>query len=134
MRPLERRWFTAESNWKVAIENYNECYHCPTAHPSFSRGVVLPETYTIRPVGQSLQHRAESSPEQYYEIDHEASPHAADYRSFYLWPALLVPDLSGTGTQHLLLEARVGGPDSRSSGSGSASTARTHRTVRRVAE
>lgn len=86
MRPLERRWFTAESNWKVAVENYNECYHCRSAHPSFSKGVVLPDTYTIRPVGQSLQHRAESSPDQYYEIDYEASPHAADYRSFYLWP------------------------------------------------
>jgi choline monooxygenase len=23
-------------NWKVAIENYLECYHCPTAHPGFS--------------------------------------------------------------------------------------------------
>lgn len=23
-------------NWKVAMENYHECYHCPTAHPGFS--------------------------------------------------------------------------------------------------
>lgn len=23
-------------NWKIAIENYLECYHCPTAHPGFS--------------------------------------------------------------------------------------------------
>ncbi|MFV9455596.1 aromatic ring-hydroxylating oxygenase subunit alpha [Rhodococcus sp. NM-2] len=23
-------------NWKVAMENYLECYHCPTAHPGFS--------------------------------------------------------------------------------------------------
>ncbi len=86
MRPLERRWFTAESNWKLAIENYNECYHCPTAHPSFSRGVVLPESYTITPVGRSLQHSAESSPDQYYQIDYGLSPHAGEYRSFYLWP------------------------------------------------
>ena len=86
MRPVERRWFTAQANWKIAIENYNECYHCRTAHPSFSRGVVLPETYTIHPVGMSLQHRADSSPDQYYEIDHDASPHAAEYRSYYLWP------------------------------------------------
>lgn len=26
-----------EANWKVALENYLECYHCPTAHKSFSR-------------------------------------------------------------------------------------------------
>ena len=26
-----------EVNWKVALENYLECYHCPTAHPGFSK-------------------------------------------------------------------------------------------------
>ena len=41
MRPIERRWFTAESNWKVAIENYNECYHCRNAHPFFFSVVVI---------------------------------------------------------------------------------------------
>ncbi len=24
-------------NWKIAVENFNECYHCPVAHPAFSR-------------------------------------------------------------------------------------------------
>lgn len=28
--------YDVECNWKVAIENYLECYHCPTAHPGFS--------------------------------------------------------------------------------------------------
>jgi len=85
-RPIERRDFVAESNWKVAVENYNECYHCRTAHPSFSKGVVLPDSYTIEPVGKCLRHRAAGSPSQYYEIDLDASPHAAEYSSFYLWP------------------------------------------------
>lgn len=31
-----RRAWSVEANWKVAIENYLECYHCPVAHPSFS--------------------------------------------------------------------------------------------------
>jgi len=86
MRPLDRRDFVAESNWKVAVENYNECYHCRTAHPSFSKGVVLPDSYTITPIGKCLHHSAESSPRQYYEIDLEASPNADRYSSFYLWP------------------------------------------------
>ena len=25
-----------EANWKIAVENYLECYHCPVAHPGFS--------------------------------------------------------------------------------------------------
>ena len=36
------------SNWKVAIENYLECYHCPTAHPGFSRVIdVSPDAYRL---------------------------------------------------------------------------------------
>ena len=31
-----RREWTLAANWKVAIENYLECYHCPVAHPGFS--------------------------------------------------------------------------------------------------
>ena len=36
------------ANWKAVVENYLECYHCPTAHPSFSRVIdVSPETYAL---------------------------------------------------------------------------------------
>jgi choline monooxygenase len=31
------------SNWKVAIENYLECYHCPVAHPGFSALIDVAE-------------------------------------------------------------------------------------------
>jgi choline monooxygenase len=27
------------ANWKIACENFLECYHCPVAHPGFSRAV-----------------------------------------------------------------------------------------------
>lgn len=86
MAPIERLDLVADSNWKVAVENYNDCYHCATAHKSFSKGVVLPDIYTIKPIGKCLNPQAQSSPQQYYEIDYEASPHAAGYRSCYLWP------------------------------------------------
>ena len=86
MQPIERRNFVAEANWKVKVENYNECYHCKNAHPSFSKGVVLPDSYTITPIGHCLHHEAQSSPDQYYALDLDASPHAAEYASFYLWP------------------------------------------------
>jgi choline monooxygenase len=36
-------------NWKVAIENDLECYHCPTAHPSFSDIIdVDPDAYRLQ--------------------------------------------------------------------------------------
>jgi phenylpropionate dioxygenase-like ring-hydroxylating dioxygenase large terminal subunit len=35
-------------NWKVALENYLECYHCPVAHPGFSRVIdVDPDSYRL---------------------------------------------------------------------------------------
>ncbi|MCS7007242.1 MAG: aromatic ring-hydroxylating dioxygenase subunit alpha [Thermoleophilia bacterium] len=36
------------ANWKVALENYLECYHCPAAHPGFSTVVdVSPDAYRL---------------------------------------------------------------------------------------
>jgi phenylpropionate dioxygenase-like ring-hydroxylating dioxygenase large terminal subunit len=41
--------FALEANWKVVIENYLECYHCPTAHADFSRAVdVHPDRYELQ--------------------------------------------------------------------------------------
>ena len=41
-----------ETNWKVACENFLECYHCATAHPSFSKVVdVSPDSYRLEAEG-----------------------------------------------------------------------------------
>jgi phenylpropionate dioxygenase-like ring-hydroxylating dioxygenase large terminal subunit len=32
-----RRLYSIQANWKLAIENYMECYHCQPAHAEFSR-------------------------------------------------------------------------------------------------
>ena len=40
--------FGSDANWKVVVENFLECYHCPTAHPSFSAAVdVNPDRYLL---------------------------------------------------------------------------------------
>jgi phenylpropionate dioxygenase-like ring-hydroxylating dioxygenase large terminal subunit len=40
--------FGANANWKIVVENFLECYHCPTAHPSFSESVdVHPDRYHL---------------------------------------------------------------------------------------
>lgn len=31
-----RRSYAVAANWKLAVENYHECYHCAPAHPEFS--------------------------------------------------------------------------------------------------
>jgi choline monooxygenase len=38
----------AAANWKVLVENFNECYHCPGAHPGFSRLLAVdPDRYVL---------------------------------------------------------------------------------------
>ncbi len=36
LRHHQRSAYDIAANWKVVVENYNECYHCPVAHPSFA--------------------------------------------------------------------------------------------------
>jgi phenylpropionate dioxygenase-like ring-hydroxylating dioxygenase large terminal subunit len=52
LRFRERLEWSHATNWKVGIENYLECYHCPVAHPSFSKLIdVDPDEYLLRAEG-----------------------------------------------------------------------------------
>jgi len=44
----ERASHSVAANWKIAVENYLECYHCAVAHPGFTRLVdVDPDAYVL---------------------------------------------------------------------------------------
>ena len=36
-----RQAYPIHANWKLAVENYTECYHCAPAHPEYSKGHSL---------------------------------------------------------------------------------------------
>jgi phenylpropionate dioxygenase-like ring-hydroxylating dioxygenase large terminal subunit len=43
-----------DANWKIVVENFLECYHCPVAHKSFSKLIdVDPDAYTLTTAGWS---------------------------------------------------------------------------------
>jgi phenylpropionate dioxygenase-like ring-hydroxylating dioxygenase large terminal subunit len=90
LAPLEWVDVPEACNWKVSVENYSECYHCPMNHPTFATGVVKPETYDIQPseTGYVLRHVTEcqSLDKMSYPIDLSSNPRAGDYRSWFLWP------------------------------------------------
>ena len=71
LAPLEWVEIPENCNWKVSVENYSECYHCNLNHPTFSTGVVRPETYDIQPQGYCLRHTTEcnSMDEMTYDIN-----------------------------------------------------------------
>jgi choline monooxygenase len=44
-----REEWARDANWKVMLENFMECYHCPVQHPGFSAVVnVNPDAYRLR--------------------------------------------------------------------------------------
>lgn len=89
LRPVEWVEVHERCNWKVSIENYSECYHCSINHPTFSKGVVRPETYDIQPAGGfCLRHTTECQnlDSMSYPIDLNANAFAGQYSSWFLWP------------------------------------------------
>ncbi len=88
LKPIEWVEVPERCNWKVSVENYSECYHCQLNHPTFSTGVVKPETYDIQPQGYCLRHTTECQnlERMSYPIDLAANEHAGHYSSWFLWP------------------------------------------------
>jgi phenylpropionate dioxygenase-like ring-hydroxylating dioxygenase large terminal subunit len=52
LRFRERVEWEIAADWKIAVENYLECYHCPVAHPGFSKVIdVDPDAYLLSAEG-----------------------------------------------------------------------------------
>ncbi|MEM7360882.1 MAG: aromatic ring-hydroxylating dioxygenase subunit alpha [Pseudomonadota bacterium] len=90
LAPLEWVSCQEQCNWKISVENYNECYHCQSNHPTFSEGVIDPTTYDVQPAEQGyvLRHttQCQSLEKMTYPIDLDSNEHAGDYQSWFLWP------------------------------------------------
>ena len=46
LKMRRRDLYELAANWKIVIENFNECYHCPIAHPAFSE-VIDTDNYRV---------------------------------------------------------------------------------------
>ena len=54
-----REYYIVDANWKLALENYHECYHCAPSHPEFSHVHTLAKPKAQRGDSESaLQERA----------------------------------------------------------------------------
>ncbi|MEM7321821.1 MAG: aromatic ring-hydroxylating dioxygenase subunit alpha [Actinomycetota bacterium] len=81
-----RRTHVIGANWKLAVENYNECYHCPNVHKAFTSGVVSPASYRVTPRGNIIHHTAVGQGDKAAYSLGDGSDAAADYGSFFSWP------------------------------------------------
>jgi phenylpropionate dioxygenase-like ring-hydroxylating dioxygenase large terminal subunit len=71
-----------DANWKLAIENYNECYHCPNVHTTFTTGIVARASYRIASSGNCVRHTARATARTAYRRDTDDDV----YSSFFVWP------------------------------------------------
>ena len=37
LNTIEQKNYSIKANWKLVVQNYNECYHCPTIHPELAK-------------------------------------------------------------------------------------------------
>ena len=84
-----RQNYPLAANWKLAVENYCECYHCKPAHPEYSiaHGRAIPHTEMVQAL-QPLMERAESCGLTRHSITKEwiaSGPIGAD-RAFDRYP------------------------------------------------
>jgi len=89
LRPVTSMPVAESCNWKVSVENYNECYHCRLNHPTFASGVIDPTRYDVVPEGYCLRHAGYAAPaaRMSYDVDPHAGTHATQYAAWFLWPA-----------------------------------------------
>lgn len=55
-----RASYPVKANWKLLVENYNECYHCSSAHPEFARShVTHMGAERVEPLNAAMEARAQ---------------------------------------------------------------------------
>jgi len=95
MRFREHEESEIAANWKAVVENYLECYHCPTAHPGFSRVIdVSPETYALSSgewfSSQVAPVRASALEGRGRKAAYDVHGAVTQAQYHYLWPSLTI--------------------------------------------
>lgn len=108
--PLDgiKRRFRSEyqiaANWKIVVDNYLECYHCPVAHPSFSDLInvndyqITEYEYFSTQTGK-VRESAKRGRDNLYQIGEGVK----DGFYAYLWPNFMVNIYPGPGNVSLNL-------------------------------
>lgn len=89
------------ANWKVVVDNYLECYHCPVAHPGFS-SVIDVNNYTVAEYEYFTTQggpQKETSKEKPYSSTGEVT----DGFYAFLWPNFTLNVYPGAGNLSLNL-------------------------------
>lgn len=93
--------YSIGSNWKLAVENYVECYHCAPAHPEFakSHSIQRPRERNVK-LMEALRINAEAAGVSTEEISHKGQTDGAPGLRFFheryaLFPGYLTGSQDG---------------------------------------
>jgi phenylpropionate dioxygenase-like ring-hydroxylating dioxygenase large terminal subunit len=95
--------YVIETNWKVAVENTLECYHCPVAHPSFADLIDLDDYHLEEFEHFSVQGgpvRKSAVREESAQSPYDARGEVTQGLYCFLWPNLMLNVSPGPGNFH----------------------------------
>ncbi len=103
-----RLTYEIKSNWKNVVDNFLECYHCPTAHKDFCTLVDM-DTYKVTTHGIYSSHMAEAgkTANSAYSVE-DAS--VKDHAVWWLWPNTCLMRYPGRGNM-IVMHIIPAGPD-----------------------
>ena len=86
-----RKDFEIRSNWKVVIDNFQECYHCEPAHPAFVDMVEM-QTYRNRTPATYWSAQTSDKPHSAVNSAYSFEPGDVDfgYAGYFIWPNLTI--------------------------------------------
>ena len=103
-----RLTYDIKSNWKTVIDNFLECYHCPTAHKDFCTLIEM-DTYKVTTHGIWSSHMAEAGNTEntaYDVSDASVKIHAV----WWLWPNTCIMRYPGRSSI-IIMNVIPAGPD-----------------------
>jgi phenylpropionate dioxygenase-like ring-hydroxylating dioxygenase large terminal subunit len=90
-----RELYSIAANWKLAVENYMECYHCQPAHPEFAKRHVYARPAELREdLERAGRQRAEALGVAVRDVDRYGSTAAPGEESIAVMPSALFEGFS----------------------------------------
>lgn len=99
--------YALQANWKVSVENYSECYHCPGCHPSLSRQTLDLSSYQIDLQPGFHAHLSGDQGERQGYASNPGAPRSREFGAWYVWPNLCIEVYPG-GYMNLLHHVPTG--------------------------
>ncbi|MBV7395737.1 aromatic ring-hydroxylating oxygenase subunit alpha [Mameliella sediminis] len=103
-----RLTYDIKSNWKNVVDNFLECYHCPTAHKDFCELVDM-DTYKVTTHGIYSSHMADAgnTANSAYDVSNAT---VRTHAVWWLWPNTCIMRYPGRSSM-IILNIIPAGPD-----------------------